>query len=62
MCTYIRDVCVWCLCVLCVHVPSVNADSALLMAGPGGMEMRQTFLRCASISSIVRGFSNPLTS
>lgn len=56
MCTYIRDVCVWCLCVLCVHVPSGNADSALLMAGPGGMEMQQTFLRCAS------GFSNPLTS
>lgn len=32
---------IWCIQVLCVHVPVGKTFSALLLVGPGGMEQQQ---------------------
>ena len=34
-------VCMWCICVLCVHVPVGKTFSALLLVVPGGVGRQQ---------------------
>lgn len=49
---YICDMCgqtcisvyVWCTYLVCVHAPSGKTFSALLLVGPGDMELRQPHL------------------
>lgn len=50
VCTCVR----MCVCVyVCVHVPTGNTPSALLLAGPGGLELQQLHLcqgtRCGQL-------------
>lgn len=46
-------VCMWCICVLCVHAPARNTSSALLLLGPGDMELQQPPLSWADGSHMI---------
>lgn len=42
-----------CICALCVHVPTVNASLAMLLAGHGDMELQQPCLLRAATSGMI---------
>lgn len=46
-------VCMCCVCVLCVHVPTVNASLAMLLAGHGDMKLQQPCLLWAAKSGMI---------